>query len=67
MQDSIVTASGFDWGVEPFLTLSTGDMVDNPRFVKDSAPKLRTLQRALARKKRGSCNRRIRAIEDARQ
>lgn len=47
-------AIGFDWGVSSFLTLDSGETVANPRFFKQGAAKLRQLERAVARKKRGS-------------
>jgi len=45
---------GFDWGIESFLTFDTGERVENPRFLKQSAAKLRRLQQSVSRKKRGS-------------
>lgn len=48
---------GFDWGISHFVTLSTGETVENPRFLKADADKLARLQRDLSRKKRGSRNR----------
>lgn len=48
---------GFDWGVESFVTLSTGARVENPRFVRSSEARVRALQQNLARKRRGSRNR----------
>ena len=49
---------GFDWGIENFLTLSNGENVDNPRFLRSATSKLRLLDQSTSRKKRGSNNRR---------
>jgi putative transposase len=46
---------GFDWGIKSFLTLDTGEIIENPRFLEQGAAKLRQLERAASRKKRGSC------------
>ena len=51
-------AVGIDVGLEHFLTTSDGDHVANPRPLKAALPKLRRLQRAVSRKKRGGSNRR---------
>jgi putative transposase len=54
-------AVGLDWGVETFATLAhengTFSAVENPRFVREAKAKLEAAQRDLARKKRGSRNR----------
>jgi putative transposase len=47
---------GVDWGVENFLTLSTGETIANPRFGKNEAGRLKQRERRLSRKKRGSRN-----------
>jgi putative transposase len=50
---------GIDVGLEAFLTTSDGaPPVENPRYLKAELPKLRRLQRAVSRKKRGGRNRR---------
>jgi putative transposase len=49
---------GIDAGLSRLFTLSTGEQVDNPRWYRSSQGKLRVLQRAVARKKKGSANRR---------
>lgn len=48
---------GFDWGVESFLTLSTGEHIENPRLRKASEKKIRAAQKAVSRSKRNSKSR----------
>ena len=54
-------AVGLDWGVETFATLAHEDgsfsAVENPRFVREAKAKLEAAQQDLARKKKGSTNR----------
>lgn len=47
---------GIDVGIEAFATLSTGERIENERFIKDAERELKTAQRRVARspKKRGS-------------
>lgn len=47
---------GIDLGLEKFLALSTGELVERPRFFGDLHSKLRWLQRKLRNKKKGSAN-----------
>ncbi len=54
-RDSVV---GIDVGLSTFATLSTGEKIDNPRFIKNSFARIKVLQRRASRKKKGSCNRR---------
>jgi putative transposase len=49
---------GIDVGVARFATTSDGEVIVNPRFARDSADEMAAAQQALARKKRGSANRR---------
>jgi putative transposase len=49
---------GLDVGVARFATTSDGEVIPNPRFTRESADELAAAQQALARKKRGSSNRR---------
>jgi len=49
---------GLDVGVARFATTSDGEIIANPRFTRKSAGELAAAQQALARKKRGSSNRR---------
>ena len=55
---STLPAGGIDVGLEAFLTTSDGHRIENPRYQKAELPKLRRLQRATSRKKRGGRNRR---------
>jgi putative transposase len=55
---STLPAGGIDVGLEAFLTTSDGQRIGNPRYQKAELPKLRRLQRATSRKKRGGRNRR---------
>ena len=45
---------GIDLGLLHFATLSTGDTIENPRYLRASEKKLADKQQALSRKKRGS-------------
>ncbi len=45
---------GIDLGVENYLALSTSEMVEHPRFLRDSAHKLASLQKRLAARKKHS-------------
>ena len=47
---------GIDLGLEKFLAVSTGELVERPRFFGDLQSKLRWLQRKLRQKKKGSAN-----------
>jgi putative transposase len=49
---------GVDVGVARFATASDGEVIASPRFARASAGELAAAQQALARKKRGSANRR---------
>ena len=49
---------GVDVGIKQFATLSTGEVVENPRLTKKHERKTKRLHRNLSRKKRGSDNRR---------
>jgi putative transposase len=48
---------GVDLGVTNVVALSDGTTIESPRLMKRSTGRLRTLQRALSRKKKGSKNR----------
>lgn len=48
---------GIDVGVKHFLTLSDGTFIDNPLFLEPCLKELKTLQRKLARQKKGSNSR----------
>jgi len=51
---------GIDVGLEKFATLSDGTMIENPRFLIESEQRLKTLNRRLSRKNKGS-KRRLKA------
>jgi len=51
-------AVGIDLGLLHFATLSDGSTIENPRHLRRSEHKLKKLQEALSRKKRGSKRRR---------
>ncbi|MFL5653246.1 MAG: RNA-guided endonuclease InsQ/TnpB family protein [Ktedonobacteraceae bacterium] len=53
---------GIDLGVSHFGALSNGDFIDNPRHYRKAEKKLKKLQEALSRKKRGS-HRRKKAVQ----
>lgn len=50
--------AGIDMGIVVFAATSDGDLIDNPRHGKRGAERLSRAQQALARKQRGSNNRR---------
>jgi putative transposase len=52
------TTVGIDIGIKSFAVLSSGEVIENPRFLKNSLMKLKKLQRAVSRKQKGSRNRR---------
>jgi putative transposase len=49
---------GIDMGISALLTTSEGEKVDNPKHYRAAQKKLRVVQRALSRKKKGGKNRR---------
>ncbi|MCK9923222.1 transposase [Frankia sp. AgPm24] len=49
---------GVDLGLDRLATLSTGEVVANPRHLRSKQRHLSRAQRALARKRKGSANRR---------
>ncbi|MDW7730912.1 MAG: RNA-guided endonuclease TnpB family protein [Methanolobus sp.] len=52
------TTVGIDVGIKSFVVLSTGEEIENPKFLKRSLKKLIKLQRSVSRKQKGSKNRR---------
>lgn len=50
-------AVGIDLGIKTFATLSDGTSIENPKHLRKSLKKLKRLQRAVSRKKKGSNNR----------
>lgn len=55
-------AVGVDLGLHHFAALSTGDIIDNPRYYRKSEQKLANARRSLDQKKQGS-NRRKKAAQ----
>ena len=55
---SHATLIGIDVGLMTFATLSTGEKIDNPKFLKNSLERLKCLQRRVSKKVKGSKNRR---------
>ena len=53
---------GIDVGLENFATLSTGETIDNPRFLRQAERRLKTAQRQVSRRKKGS-QRRKKAVK----
>lgn len=47
---------GIDLGIKTLMTLSTGEKVENPRFLREKEGNLRKLQKNLSRKVKGSSN-----------
>ena len=45
---------GIDLGLKHFLTLSSGEKIENPRWFRESQARLRKAQKNLSRKKKGS-------------
>ncbi|MEW5955873.1 MAG: transposase [Candidatus Micrarchaeota archaeon] len=61
----IKSAVGVDLGVANLVALSTGEIIENPRWLKQSEQKLSVEQRLLAKKKKGSKNRGIQRLRVA--
>ena len=57
---------GVDVGLKSLITLSNGEQVKPPKFLRQSEEKLVKVQRQLSRKKKGSSNRNKQRIEVAR-
>lgn len=51
------TKIGVDVGIKEFAVLSTGEVIDNPKWLRKSEKHLKKLQRDLSRKQNGSKNR----------
>ncbi|MBP1909899.1 RNA-guided endonuclease InsQ/TnpB family protein [Methanolobus bombayensis] len=51
------TTVGIDVGIKSFAILSSGEVIENPKFLKKSLMKLKKLQKAVSRKQKGSKNR----------
>jgi putative transposase len=53
----IITATGFDLGLERFMTFSSGHYTENPRYLKRSEEKIKEIQSRYSRKKSRSAKR----------
>jgi putative transposase len=53
-QKPIEKAVGVDVGLDKLMTLSTGEVIANPKPLKQSIKKIKELQRSLSRKQKGS-------------
>lgn len=51
------TSVGIDVGLKTFATLSTGEFISNPKWLRKSEKRLAKLQKDLSRKQKGSKNR----------
>lgn len=54
---TLKSAVGIDLGLTDFLTVSSGDVVTNPRHLRNAEKNLKRKQRQLSRKEKGSANR----------
>src|SRR5262245_1083169 len=54
---------GIDVGIENFATLSTGEVVENPQFLRESERGLKTAQRRVSRRPNKRSNRRRKAVK----
>lgn len=54
----IINLLGIDVGLDSFIACSDGETVKAPRFFREGQQRLRVLQRAVARKRKGSTRRR---------
>jgi putative transposase len=52
-----VTTIGVDVGIKDFAVLSTGEKIENPKYLKSSLQRLKVLQKRVSRKQKGSKNR----------
>ena len=57
MNTPINNSVGIDLGIKQLLTLSNGESIDNPRWVKTNEKKLKKIQKQLSKKVKGSNNR----------
>jgi len=56
-------AVGIDVGIENFAALSTGEAVENPKFLRESERELKTAQRTVSRRPNKRSNRRRKAVK----
>jgi putative transposase len=50
-------SGGFDFGLKTFLTTNDGTAIDAPQFFAQDLPRMRTIQRRVSKKVKGSANR----------
>ena len=48
---------GIDLGIKDFLVTSEGEVIENPKFLRNSIDRLKVLQRRASKKQKGSSNR----------
>jgi putative transposase len=60
-------AVGVDVGIASMITTSNGDKAENPRWVRQGQARQRRLQRMVARRQKGGCNRRKAVLQLQRQ
>ena len=51
------TTIGVDVGIKDFAVLSTGEKIENPKYLKNSLQRLKVLQKRVSKKQKGSQNR----------
>jgi len=51
------TTVGIDIGIKDFAVLSTGEKIENPKYLANSLQRLKVLQKRIPRKQKGSKNR----------
>jgi len=56
-KQKINKAIGIDVGIKTYATLSTGEKIENPKYLKNSLKRLKVLQRRMSKKVKGSKNR----------
>ena len=62
-QSPITKAVGIDLGIKELITLSTGEKVGNPKWLREAEKRLAREQRRLSRKDKGSANRKKQKLE----
>ncbi|MFQ6135641.1 MAG: RNA-guided endonuclease InsQ/TnpB family protein [Candidatus Hydrothermarchaeales archaeon] len=65
-KEEIASAIGVDLGLKELVTLSTGEAIAPPKYLRKSEEKLAKEQRRLSKKKKGSNNRRRQKLKIAR-
>jgi len=58
VQDVEETAVGLDLGLKHFLTLSTGEKIEYPKYLEKDLDRIKALHQRISKKKKGSKNRR---------